>query len=93
MLDDTSWFSPFIETYTCERLPWATTPAVHSFPTFPDFSAYEPLVREYAETLAGPLWDIRGRLKRGAQRRRSRPQRRPRGPRRLPTWIFQEALV
>ena len=51
MLDNTDWFSPFIETYTSERLPWTNTPAVHSFETFPPFEAYEGLVREYAESL------------------------------------------
>jgi hypothetical protein len=25
MLDDPSWFIPFIETWTSEKLPWATT--------------------------------------------------------------------
>lgn len=49
MLDDAKWFSPFIETYTSEKLPWATTPAVHSYETFPPFEAYEGLVREFAE--------------------------------------------
>jgi len=49
MLDDANWFSPFIETYTSEKLPWATTPAVHSYETFPPFEAYEGLVREFAE--------------------------------------------
>lgn len=48
MLDDSAWFSPFIETYTSEKLPWATTPAVHSFEKFPPFEAYEGLVKEYA---------------------------------------------
>lgn len=48
MLDDMSWFSPFIETYTCEQVPWAKTPAVHSFEMFPPFEAYEGLVQEYA---------------------------------------------
>jgi hypothetical protein len=48
MLDDVSWFSPFIESYTSEKLPWATTPAVHSFEKFPPFEAYEELTREYA---------------------------------------------
>lgn len=52
MLDSTDWFSPFIETYTSERLPWATTPAVHGFEKFPPFESYEGLVREYAEHLA-----------------------------------------
>ncbi|MDO8379345.1 GFA family protein [Phenylobacterium sp.] len=47
MLDDATWFVPFIETCTSEKLPWATTPAVHSFPTFPDFEAYEGLSAAY----------------------------------------------
>lgn len=49
MLDEAKWFSPFIETYTSEKLPWATTPAVHSYETFPPFEAYEGLVKEFAE--------------------------------------------
>ncbi len=49
MLDDSSWFLPFIETYTSEKLPWATTPAVHSFEKFPPFEAYEGLLKEYQE--------------------------------------------
>lgn len=48
MLDDPSWFSPFIETYTSEKLPWATTPAIHSYPKFPPFEAYMDLIKEYA---------------------------------------------
>ena len=48
MLDDPSWFSPFIETFTREKLAWATTPAVHSFDTFPPFDAYAALTRDYA---------------------------------------------
>ena len=40
MLDDPSDFVPFIETMTSEKLPWATTPAVHSFD---EFSAARPL--------------------------------------------------
>ena len=51
MLGNTKWFSPFIETYTSERLPWATTSAIHSFERFP-FESYEGLVREYSEELA-----------------------------------------
>lgn len=49
MLDDPSWFSPFIETYAAERLPWAQTPAKHSYPTIPDLSVYEGLIAEYAQ--------------------------------------------
>ena len=52
MLDDPSAFPPFIETYTSEKLPWATTPAVHSFETFPAFDEYKGLTRAYAEHAA-----------------------------------------
>ncbi len=48
MLDDAKWFSPFIETYTCEKLPWATTPAVHSYERFPPLEDYDRLAREFA---------------------------------------------
>jgi hypothetical protein len=47
MLDDHADFAPFIESYTSEKLPWATTPAVHSYEKFPPFEAYEALIREY----------------------------------------------
>jgi hypothetical protein len=48
MLDDPSWFRPFVETFTDEKLPWATTPAVHSFGTLPAMDAYEGLIKEFA---------------------------------------------
>lgn len=48
MLDDSAWFSPFIETYTCERLPWAKTPAVRSFEKFPAPEDFEGLIKAYA---------------------------------------------
>lgn len=48
MLDDASWFAPFIETWTSEKLPWATTPAVHSFAKLPALEAYEGLTRDHA---------------------------------------------
>ena len=47
-LDDAGWFSPFIETYTSEKLSWATTPAVHAYEKFPPFEDYEALVKEFA---------------------------------------------
>lgn len=50
MLDDRAWFSPFIETYSSERLPWATTPAAHSYATFPPMEALEDLLQAYAAT-------------------------------------------
>jgi hypothetical protein len=49
MLDDPSWYSPLIETYTREKLHWASTPATHSFEGVPTFEDYERLTKEYAE--------------------------------------------
>jgi hypothetical protein len=48
MLDDPSWSAPFIETWTAEKLPWASTSAVHSYETFPPMEAYDGLIKEYA---------------------------------------------
>jgi hypothetical protein len=47
MLDAPAPFPPFVETYTSEKLPWATTPARHSYPQFPPMEAYGPLIAEY----------------------------------------------
>lgn len=47
MLDDPSPFTPFIETWTSEKLPWATTPAKHSYPAFPPMEDFEGLTKEY----------------------------------------------
>ncbi|MCA9556886.1 MAG: GFA family protein, partial [Myxococcales bacterium] len=44
LLDDPSWFEPFIETYTCEKLAWATTPAQISFEKFPPPESYGALM-------------------------------------------------
>lgn len=52
MLDDRSWFVPFIETMTSEKLPWATTPAVHSYEKWPPFEEYKGLMEEYARAVA-----------------------------------------
>jgi len=48
MFDDVSWYVPFIETYTSERLSWAATPARHSFEKFPAMADYARLAGEYA---------------------------------------------
>jgi hypothetical protein len=48
MLDDSRGFAPFIETYTSEKLPWAATPALHSFEKFPAIDEYEGLMEKYA---------------------------------------------
>ena len=50
VLDEHQWFEPFIETQTAEKLPWARTPARHSFPRFPAIEAYQGLITEYAAT-------------------------------------------
>ena len=52
MLDDTRWYSPFIETYTSEKLTWATTPAVHSYEKFPAMEDFEPLIGAYMASVA-----------------------------------------
>jgi len=49
MLDEPGWFTPFIETWTSEKLPWAETPAVHSYAALPALEAYEGLLAEFAE--------------------------------------------
>jgi hypothetical protein len=54
MLDDVSWYSPFIETWTSEKLPWATTPAPHKYEGLPPMDAYEDLIAAYAGTLRPP---------------------------------------
>ncbi|KQV15633.1 aldehyde-activating protein [Rhizobium sp. Root1203] len=47
MLDDPRWFTPFIETWTNEKLPFAQTGAVYSYEALPEMDAYEGLVKEY----------------------------------------------
>ena len=46
-LDDPAWFEPFIETFTAEKLPWASTPARHSYPGFPEDAAYPRLLEAF----------------------------------------------
>ena len=48
MLEQTGWYSPFIETFTSEKLAWAATPAVHSYDKFPPMEDYERLLGDYA---------------------------------------------
>jgi hypothetical protein len=54
MLDDHHWVVPFVEVFTAEKLPWATTPAVHSFAAQPDLDGYWPLVEAFAREGARP---------------------------------------
>lgn len=48
LLDDPSWFSPFIETMTREKLAWAETPARHRFEGFPAMEDFPRLMAEFA---------------------------------------------
>jgi hypothetical protein len=49
MMDDARSFVPFIEIYTDEMLPWATTAAVHRFEKFPPREGFPDLIAEYAQ--------------------------------------------
>lgn len=49
MLDERDWYAPFVETWTREKLAWATTPAVHSYEALPPVEDYDRLMAEYAE--------------------------------------------
>ncbi|HEY1099632.1 MAG TPA: GFA family protein [Myxococcota bacterium] len=51
MLDDPSWFSPFMETWTSEKLPWASTGAAHSFAQLPAMDDYAALTAAYLATV------------------------------------------
>lgn len=52
MLDDTSWFRPFIDTYTSEKLAFAETGAQHAYEKFPPMEDMEMLLKAYAESTA-----------------------------------------
>jgi hypothetical protein len=45
---------PFAESCVTEKLPWATTPAKHSFPQFPPPEARAELLADYAQNGARP---------------------------------------
>lgn len=48
MFDDHAWFSPFMETFTKTKLPWARTDAVESFEEFPDPKDFGRILQAYA---------------------------------------------
>lgn len=52
MLSDPSWFVPFIETMTREKLTWATTPATHRFEGFPSTDEYMELMAAFSSASA-----------------------------------------
>lgn len=53
MFDGAQAFRPFFESFTSEMLPWAKTPAVHSFEKFPPSDQFPALMAEFAEAQAG----------------------------------------
>lgn len=48
MLDDARGYVPLIETCVAEALPWARTPARHSYPGFPPMEDFPALLAENA---------------------------------------------
>jgi hypothetical protein len=53
LLDDPSWFAPYMETWTSEKLPWVTIPAIRSFAALPPEDSYEGMIGGYAEMFRG----------------------------------------
>ncbi len=49
LLDNASGYVPFMETWTREKLPWASTPAVESFAQLPEPQEFPRLMQAYAE--------------------------------------------
>lgn len=54
ILDDHAWFEPSVEFWTAEKLPWASTPAVHSFATAPAAEDFPRLIQAFADHGARP---------------------------------------
>jgi hypothetical protein len=54
MLDDHSWFIPYLEVNTGEKLPWAETPAVQRYETEPTLEIYLELVEAFQRDGARP---------------------------------------
>jgi hypothetical protein len=54
MLDRHSWYAPFVEVYTAEKLAWASTGARYSFATQPDLDGYAPALAAFAREGARP---------------------------------------
>ena len=47
MLDEASWFVPFMETQVAEKLQWVTIPAKRSFERFPEPKDFPILMEEF----------------------------------------------
>ncbi|MRT03441.1 GFA family protein [Ewingella americana] len=48
MFDDLRDLPPFMETWTSEKLPWASTPAAHSYAQFPPPADLPKLIQQFA---------------------------------------------
>lgn len=53
MLDDTSWFRPYMETFASAKLAFAETGAVRSFAEFPAMEDYEGILQGYQDWAGG----------------------------------------
>lgn len=50
VLDDLTWFVPFVELMTDDKLSWASVPAAHSFARYPEtVEEVEALVADYSK--------------------------------------------
>jgi hypothetical protein len=47
LLDEPRWTTPYVDMYTSEKVDWVTTPAQHSFPKFPELTAFRGLMEAY----------------------------------------------
>ena len=52
MFDALASLPPFMETWTKTKLPWVTTPALHSYEEFPAAEDFGTLTGEFAQWLA-----------------------------------------
>jgi len=48
MFEDSSWFTPFIETWTATRLPSVSVAVEHSYDAFPPMEEFGALLEAYA---------------------------------------------
>ncbi|MFQ6550013.1 GFA family protein [Aestuariibius sp. 2305UL40-4] len=48
VFEDLTWFTPFLETATAEKLAWVTLPAGRSYSGFPPDSEFPELMKDYA---------------------------------------------
>ena len=48
MLEDTAWFTPFMQTYTSTKLPWVSVETTYSYEEFPRMEDFQRLAGEFA---------------------------------------------